>query len=271
MKKGSLLGKGLTAEVYEYGVDKVLKLFYDDVSENAIQTEAKIGTEVVKAGIAAPAVYGMVEIDGRRGIIFQRVVGKSMLWLIELNPFRLVYYAKVMARLHSQIHSQSTDKLPLLKEKVVSAIEETSHILGKKQQIILDYLKGLPEDVKVCHGDFHPDNILENQGDWRTIDWTNVYIGNPLSDVARTYLMIRSPFMPKGTGKFVVIFSKLIKHILSTIYLKEYLQLTHKTSEDFQQWILPVAAARLTEEVPNEKKWLLNMIDKELKRLRLER
>jgi hypothetical protein len=51
-------------------------------------------------------------------------------------------------------------------------------------------LQSFPRGKALCHGDFNPTNvIITPKGDWRVIDWSHVRLGDPLADVARTYLL----------------------------------------------------------------------------------
>ena len=83
MQKRAIIGIGRTAEVYEWGQDKVLKLYFDWFPKDWIDYEAEIGYSINKAGVSSPTIYGIVEVEGRKGIIFQRIIGKTMLKLIE--------------------------------------------------------------------------------------------------------------------------------------------------------------------------------------------
>ncbi len=264
MQKGAMIGKGMTAEVYEYGQDKILKLYFDWFQEKWIKFEEEIGYAINKGGIPSPTVYGMVNEDERKGIIYQRIDGIAMLKLIEEKPWKLMHFAREMAKLHNNIHNCHIDKLPPQNKRLETAILESADIFGDKTEKIITYLSNLPESNRVCHGDFHPDNILVSAKEATVIDWFNAYSGNPLSDVARTCLIIRSPFMPQGTPAIIIKFSKIIKHMIYSVYLKEYIKLASVNVKDVNAWILPMAAARLRDKIPGEKKWLLDIIDREL-------
>ena len=41
-----------------------------------------------------------------------------------------------------------------------------------------------PERPALCHGDFHPFNVMLSPRGPIVIDWNNAHIGNPLEDVA---------------------------------------------------------------------------------------
>ncbi|MCC5910977.1 MAG: phosphotransferase [Clostridiaceae bacterium] len=267
MEKGALIGKGMTAEVYEWEQNKVLKLYFNWVSSESIIHEAEVGNVLWQVGLPSPAVYDIVDVEGRKGIIFQRIYGKALLKLMGTKPWRLSNFARRMANLHFIIHSCSIDKLQSQDNRFIDNITCESNTLEGKEKRILNYFKSLPRGLSVCHGDFHPDNILVNEDDMIVIDWTNAYQGNHLSDVARTCIMITTPFMPTGTPKAILWFSKILKSFFCEAYLCEYIQLSKVKREDIEAWMLPVAAARLREKIPGEEKWLLGIINKELNRL----
>ncbi|MFC7557920.1 phosphotransferase [Paenibacillus farraposensis] len=100
MRKGPIIGKGMTAEVYEWGTRQVLKLYYDGYQPERVRYEAEIGRAVKEAGVPAPGVYKMLQEEGRHGLLYERIPRVSMLVLIQSSPYRLLKYAKEMARLH---------------------------------------------------------------------------------------------------------------------------------------------------------------------------
>ena len=79
LQRGSLLGQGRTAEVFAWGNDKVLKLFYSWFPQWPIEYEADVGRAVYETGVPAPKVYGVIDCDGRKGIIYQRIFGRSLI------------------------------------------------------------------------------------------------------------------------------------------------------------------------------------------------
>lgn len=266
MQKGTMIGKGMTAEVYEWGQDKVLKLHFDWYLDDWIKFEADIYRELDKLGIPSPAIYDIVHIEGRSGIIFQKIEGDSLLKRIQSKPWRIFFVARQMAQLHAEIHNYSSNTLPTQNKRLKDAIQDSANELKDKTEIILSYLDQLPSRENVCHGDFHPDNILVTDKQWIAIDWTNAYSGHPLSDVVRTCLMLRSPVVPEGISKFMIPFIKMMKQWLYSAYMKEYLRVGKATKTDIEEWLLPVAAARLRENIPGEKEWLLQIIKNKLQK-----
>lgn len=284
LQKGPLLGQGRTAEVFAWGNDKVLKLFYSWFPLWPIEYEAEVGRAVHETGVPAPKVYGVIDCDGRRGIIYQRVYGRSLIRHMEEKPWKIRRFAREMAALHLRIHSarpkEKNGKLPKGKDWFFAAIKEAQEVLGEKRAAdICEYVEKIDAGAcHVCHGDFHPDNILvasdtgpcagnsaknpleSTDLGLMAIDWTNAYAGNPFGDVARTCLMLQSPFMPEGVAKWFLLAARKIKQVVYKAYLSEYLRLSKATAGEMERWILPVAAARLRENVPGEREWLLAIV-----------
>ena len=267
MKKGELIGKGMTAEVYAWGHDKVLKLYFEQFSEDWIKYEAEIGTAVHEAGVSSPTVFDMIDVEGRKGIIFERIFGKSMLKLILAEPWKVYYYAKQLADLQFKVHQCSASSLPSQQERFAVRINSSSKKLGKTQQTILDYMDHLPNGSSVCHGDFHFNNIIVSGKKLVPIDWTNAYQGNPLGDVARTCLMMSSPSKPPGASDIMMMLSRYTIWLVYWTYLNEYMRLANVRFEEIDAWILPTAAAKLRDKIPGEEKWLMDTIHTRIKQL----
>ncbi|MEK5640576.1 MULTISPECIES: phosphotransferase [Paenibacillus] len=105
----------------------------------------------------------------------------------------------------------------------------------------------------MCHGDFHPDNIILGEKEW-VIDWMTGMRGNPAGDVARTLVLLQMGTMPDGTPdeavkKFARMREELVKE-----YTRQYFGGGSLSQTDVDAWRLPVAAARLTEWIPEAEK-----------------
>ncbi|NLD47147.1 MAG: phosphotransferase [Clostridiaceae bacterium] len=267
MQKGILLGKGMTAEVYEWGQDKVLKLYYEVFSNEWINHEAKVGKAVHKAGIPSPAVFETISVGNRKGTIFERIFGKPLLKHLEAEPWKAHYLTQQSAELQIKIHKYSSENLPSQKDNLTSKINPASRILGSKKDIIIEYLKNLPDGNSVCHGDFHFNNIIVSDKGLIPVDWTNAYLGNPFGDVARTWLILNSP------SRFTELFNIMstsyhyTKQLPYWQYLNEYIRLSNASFESIDEWILPIAAAKLADRIPGEEKWLMNIINARLENI----
>ena len=69
---GRLLAVGNVAEVFECG-SRVLKLYRSAVRKPTAFREAAIHATVEAMGLPVPAVWGVQEVGGRWGIVFDRI------------------------------------------------------------------------------------------------------------------------------------------------------------------------------------------------------
>jgi uncharacterized protein (TIGR02172 family) len=268
MCKGKLLDDGMTAEVYEWGKDKVIKLFYDGFSDDWINNEAIIGKAVHEIGIASPAVFEIINVGSRKGIVLERIFGNTMLRHIQAEPWKLYYYTRELAGLHFKIHQfASPEGIPSQKERFIGKINMSSEILGDRIKAILRYIENLPDGSSVCHGDFHFDNIFVTENGLVPIDWSNAYIGNPLGDVARTCLMINSPAVQPDASDIMMPLFQYTKWSIYWTYLNEYRKHTRIDLNSIDAWTIPAAAVKIADKIPGEEKWLMGIIDKHLDKL----
>ena len=147
-------------------------------------------------------------------------------------------------------------------------------MIGKAEGIesykddLLKGLKAIKQESFICHGDFHAGNIIVDGERFVAIDWMNCYAGNKEGDLLRTYLMLITPDLPSGLGMFQKALLKFYKKALGRIYLREYLKLSGLKKRRLIKWLPIIAAARLDDNIPSERKWLLKIIRKTIKFLR---
>lgn len=237
------IADGRTAEIFTWEEGKVLKLFrpgFDDADY-----EAQMARAVVESGVSAPQIYETVEVEGRRGIVYERMDGDTLLSIIRDNPFTMRSLGRQFATVQAQIHDRTAPNLPPLTEKLRGRIQRAEHLTDALKSRMIAYIEGLPEGDSVCHGDFHPENILIKGDDVKVIDWVDTSQGNPYADVARTYILltttkIRGPFWSR-------VLIGALRQMFARAYLKQYFALRGGSFADVKAWLAPVAAGRLSE------------------------
>jgi len=265
-----VIGRGRTAEILAWGSSRAMKLYFEGSRREYVRREAEVSRLVHRAGLPAPAVYdadtvdGLFEVDGRLGILYERIDGPTMLSELARRPWMVFPFAKAFAALHARIHSASGEGLPRMRERLEMAIERAEGSLSERvRRRIREGLDGLPDDERVCHGDFHPDNVLIGEKGLAVIDWGPASAGYPLADVAWTVLLFRFADVPPGTPRTVRLISFLLRKLFLRIYLRTYFSLTGRRREDLPPWLGPVAVLRLADDVPEERSQLLTLIERE--------
>ncbi len=262
-----LISQGRTAEVYDIGNNRIVKLFRNNFPSRAIEDEYNISLMLNTSGLSVPEFFERNKTDGRTGLVFEKINGTSMLNLMFMKPWRIKYYARKMAEIHAQIHTKKLDGIPELKTRLEYFINRTDEISDKIKEPVIKYLRQLITNGTLCHGDMHPENILISKDRYYIIDWMTAASGCPEADVARTLVILRYSKVPRKIPLIFRILASISKNLLCGAYLKHYLKISRLSLAEINKWLLPTAAARLFENGPNEEKTALKkLVMKELNR-----
>ena len=168
--------------------------------------EATVQGWCADRGYAAPRVLAVLEPDQGLGLptqIMERAPGTTMLDAVGAKPWRALRLVDQLAGLALSLHALPTDGWP---EGTVSGASLVDQRLGLPRRVtaeldrpeLADALRraeGLSDDAMsgpqvVCHGDFHPLNVVVDGDRASVIDWTDAGLGPREADVARTHLAL---------------------------------------------------------------------------------
>ncbi len=243
MKYGKMIGVGNTADVYEWGEDKVLKLFHQGYSKEAVEKEFYNAKAIINMDFEKPKAYEVVFIEDRIGIIYDKVKGESLLdWVMRTSDVQSC--AVYMADLHKTIIKNSINNVQNYKEFLEYFIVKSLSNDSKKLKDALQVLDKLQDGNTLCHGDFHPGNIFIN-GQAMAIDFMNVCQGNFLYDIARTVFLVEYTPVPAEAKDREMLLQ--VKKTLADLYLIE-MNVTREMIEDYLAVIIEARAG----ECPNE-------------------
>ena len=258
MEKGDLLAEGRTAEVYAWGADQVLKLYRPGWERRSAEFEAGQARASQQTGFAVPAVGEVLEVEGRFGVVYQRIEGQTMLSGIMAQPWWVLGFGSQLAELHIDMHCRSATNLPSQRERLTNKISAAPHLDNVSKAAVLACLAKLPDDDQLCHGDFHPDNVMLTPNGPVIIDWIDATTGHPLGDVARTLLLLSISPISEGQPLHTVLWA--MRRLLVTRYLIRYFSLSEFRRAELAAWMLPLAAARLEEGIVAEVDSLLRIV-----------
>jgi aminoglycoside phosphotransferase (APT) family kinase protein len=227
MELGPLLAEGRTAEIYAWEDGKVIKLFREWVPRGNAEYEARLARLVHASGMPVPAVGDLIEVKGRPALIYERVEGRLLMDNLERQ------------RLQRKIQD---GPLP-------ENLKEAS----------LQALASLPDDDRLCHGDFHPGNVLVNEQGSVVIDWIDASKGHPMGDVARTWVLARFSGLNESNPLQRWLTGWMRERFIS-LYLSTYFSLAPGDQTQLVSWAPVIAAARLEEGVTDEEAALLAFV-----------
>lgn len=237
------LAAGRTSEVYGEGDDAVVKLLRRGIDPTLADAEAAHTQAAHDAGAPAPSVHGVVDVDGRRGIVMDRIHGDAMVDEVVVEPFRMWHWARTFSDVHVSILSRRSDDLPDLKDVLGRRIE-AAELTRERRAKALTVLTAAPDDDAVLHGDFHPGNVMLGEDGPVVIDWIDAARGSPAADVALTQWLLSPATVAGDTAnrRFVT----TLQGTFRRTYLRRVTRALRIHRKVVDAWRLPVLAARLT-------------------------
>jgi thiamine kinase-like enzyme len=191
-------------------------------------------------------------------LIYERIEGHLMLQDMNARPWTILKHARSLADLQVMIHRQSIAGLPTYQERLKFVILRAQALSEELRAKALGILESLPDGESVCHGDFHPGNILLTKRGPVVIDWMTACSGNPWADLARTSLLLS--IGAKSAGKMVSPFIRIVIKLYHRTYLNRYHLHNPAGKHELEHWMPVIAAARLNEEILPEREALINLV-----------
>jgi len=263
LKSLNLLAQGGQAEIYEFGKDKVIRVLRNKEDEDYLKIEMSVMNSLKEKNKTVPKIYEFLKIEERPSLIMERLNGDTMLDQIRKNPLKLLKNAEKLATLHMGI-ADSAEGLGM-----ISINDRAAHLIPKSillepelKEFALTTLAELPRGNDICHGDFHPGNIIITNGQYYVIDWFGATSGNLLSDIAHTYLILRNTPKLPGITRFQNFMISCSASIISGRYLSTCAKLQPFDWSEFSKWMVIRAAERVFYGMPFEKEALVKFLRK---------
>jgi Ser/Thr protein kinase RdoA (MazF antagonist) len=255
---GPRLGAGREADVYSYGDAAVLKLYRPGFG--GYRAEAAALRSLHGQGIA-PKLIDVVERDGRTGLVLERFAGPDMLTLLQRQPWRVLSLAGPLATAHLAVHrAAAPPELPDLREVLAARIQDAV-LPPHLRSFAIRVLDTLPDGDRLCHGDYHPGNLLLAADRTAVIDWAGAARGTGEADHARTLLLLRWANPLPGTP----LLSRALIAAGRSLLARRYTQAYRRGAPPMRQvhsWLLAHAAARLSEGIQAEYATVTGVLDR---------
>ena len=211
----------------------IIRLFAENSDPNQPLKESVVQNTLADLGYPVPAVYFTCTdktVLGGAFFIMDYSEGETL----EIMNAPLEQAVDIFGTLHARMHN--IDPEPIFKKITEAGVDIRLLKLGGWLEGFRTYVNfnfnwlnetvewlfenrpNDPEILSVCHGDFHPGNLLFKDGKIQAVlDWCLFLIGDPAMDVANTIFLITIP-------------SKLLSPDLDTEQIREmYLSAYRKT------------------------------------------
>jgi aminoglycoside phosphotransferase (APT) family kinase protein len=255
------IGRGFDTYIYAFrllggGLDEtwarplVLRLYPAERQADKAEREAAVQRFAAERGypaLAPLAVERRAAAFGLPVMLLERVQGEPMLDLIGKNPLRIGRLLARMAEAHVALHSLPVDDCPLPNDRplVMRKLEDIRpNVAAAKDAEFARGLRWLEEckDVVIdekpslCHGDFHPLNIMvSGDGALTVLDWPDAVIGDRHCDVARTMVVFHIAWIA-AESRLEKLALRYGRGFLTSRYLDRYRRRLKLDSERLRYW-----------------------------------
>ena len=235
-----------TKTVYRDG-NKSIKLFVENYSKADILNEALNQARVEEGtDLKVPKLLGVTMVGNRWALVSEYIEGTTLEQLMKDHPEKQEEYLNRFIDIQLNILSHQVPLLNTIKDKFKRKLNNTEVINYNTKYELLQRLNGMKTHTKLCHGDFHPSNVIITENDEAyIIDWAHVTQGNASADCARTFL----------------VFSMEGREELASKYLDLFAEKSGIQKANIQRWVPIVAATQKTKEREEEQEFLSKWID----------
>jgi aminoglycoside phosphotransferase (APT) family kinase protein len=158
-----LIASGRDSDIFDFAPGLVLRRTRHSRS---LADEARVMMWASDHGYPVPRVEE-VRAEGTE-IVMERVDGPMMMDVMRRDPRKMFAGTRMLADLHDQLH-----EIPAP-----------------------DWLRHIDDHDRLLHLDLHPMNVMIKDDAPVVIDWSNAAAGDPLTDVALSYVMLQCPDAP---------------------------------------------------------------------------
>ncbi len=256
------IAEGREAEIYLWNEGEVLRLLREGGSRQQLEREVAAMRASAVAGVPVPRVGEVVEVDGRVGLVMERIEGTDLFNLVGRRPWKLRSIARLTGHLHARLNAvPAPEALGTLHERIQRSIALSPHVPAGLRAPAIDALQQLPVGDSLLHGDFHPGNIMASRRSHAIIDWVGAARGDPAADFARTLVLGRVSPMPLGVSRVAAGLFVLGRKVLMRHYERAYREAATTGLSNLDLWMYVRAVERFADDIPEERPALLRLVE----------
>ena len=194
LDKATQAGDGYTSVTYfTNDNDAMIKLYYDFVSDDELMKEKRYSVGAFRLGLPTPLSGDIVDVDGRKGLIFERIIDKvSFARALADDYSRLDELAMEFAIVGRKLHATRTNKdiFPSVKDVYKKYVDNFNGLTEEEKNKIKTFIDNVEDRDTCLHGDFHLGNVIITKDNQKLfIDVSSFSYGNPLFDLGTFYFV----------------------------------------------------------------------------------
>ena len=274
-----LLGAGANGRVYRVDEERIVKV-YNKISNppEKIRREQESARRAFVHGVPSAIPFELVRVSDELGMIYELVDAKTLGSVVHNNPEKLREYALSMSALMKKLHSTEMEKDTMPDARMTLRLwadiaAKSDYYTKDDMQRVYDLIDSIPVRNTFIHGDFHPGNIMVQNGELILIDMGDASVGHPVIDLLGTYqLMSLTPKKNPGVAMRYLGMTTEEAIEMWDLFIRDYLGTDDdKTISDLEESLISFALIRnlggivFPDVIPDEKRrYFSDLIMKDL-------
>ena len=190
-----VLGKGGNGAVYRLDDETIVKVYFSNRhSPERINRSRETTKRAFVNGIPTMIAFDMVKVGENYGVVYEMINAKPLGQEICEHPDKIDEYSNLIADTLLNIHHIEFEKgtLPDSKERLrkeVIATRDAGFYKPEEAARVMKLIDDIPDRNTFIHQDFHPGNLMLQNGEIMLIDVDDSGLGHPIIDLAAMHLV----------------------------------------------------------------------------------
>ena len=211
MTERKLIGKGRVASILSDG-RFAYKTYTEDFPTSWIRYEVDIQNEIYKH--TSLDVLAFEYLEDQREVKMDLI--KSMTLADRMRKLKYKNGLEDMIDLQIKTYDFEKLNLPVAYDSFKNQILNNELKQDIKDKALISLAKSEPIK-KLCHFDFHLENVMFDGEKYIIIDWVNAKLGHPAMDIARSYIIFKQ-YAKRLANKYLRIITKAMHIDVSELY-----------------------------------------------------
>jgi len=184
------IGRGANGTIYRIDRDTVVKVYNNADALDDIKHEREMAKLALILGIPTAISYDVVKVGESYGSVFELLNASSFSKILAEEPNKFQWCVEEFADMLKSIHSTVVPdgRLPKAKDGArVWARFLRDYLPEEAYAKLVSLIEAVPDSDRMIHGDYHPKNIMLQDGEVLVIDMDTLSVGDPIFELCSVY------------------------------------------------------------------------------------
>jgi uncharacterized protein (TIGR02172 family) len=190
-----LLGKGGNGAVYRLDPETIVKVYFGtrNTPEKILQNR-EVTKDAFVHGIPTTIAFDMVRVGDNYGVVYEMINARSLAQEIAANPDKTDDYANMIVDTLMKLHGTEfkPGSLPDSRNRCradIKATADAGFYTSEEVEKLNKIVDKIPYKNTFIHQDFHPGNLMFQNGEIVLIDVEDAGLGHPVLDLSSMHLV----------------------------------------------------------------------------------